>query len=143
MTTQASARATTIASDCDCGAATEGKWADKHAPECATFQQVLYVPFLRDPLKKGATYIPERETGRVRKGELIADIMSGQITDVARVIASGVAARECWDATGEVADAVFNLCVMDGEIPEFLVSYLEDNIAMNELAPYLRNRLAA
>jgi hypothetical protein len=108
-----------------------------------TQPDVVYVPYLRDPLKKAASYVPELDSSRMRRGELVADILAGEHHHgVAYVHAYDIAAGTSWDATREIADDVFNAVIKAGEgPPEHLVGFLEDHIAMTELAPLLRDRV--
>lgn len=103
-------------------------------------EAVLYIPFVTFG---HVIHTTEREISRLREGELIADMLDAQLTDVVRVIAIDVVHCTSWDATRDIADSIFNHLIRNGSnVPEWLVSFLEDNIAMSELAPYLR-RLAA
>lgn len=107
----------------------------------STDADIIYIP----QVKFGKVgYFPEIEIGRTREGELVSDILDDQITDIVRVLAIDLANGTSWDATRDIADLVFNSLIRSGSnVPEFLVDFLSDNIAMNELAPYLRNRLVA
>lgn len=101
---------------------------------------VLYIPLVRFG---HAMHTTERELGRLREGELIADMLDAELTDVARVIAVDLIHCTSWDATADIADAIFNHIIRTGSaIPAWLVDFLESNITTSELAPYLR-RLAA
>lgn len=109
-------------------------------PAQAIAPEILYIPLIRFGK---VTHIPEIEIGRLREGELIADMLDAQITDVARVLAIDIVHSTSWDATRDIADAIFNHLIRSGSnVPEWLVDFLEANIGMNELAPYLR-QLAA
>lgn len=102
--------------------------------------EILYIPQVRFGK---VIHIPELEIGRLREGELVSDMLDGQITDVVRILAIDLVHCTSWDATRDIADAVFNHLIRTGSnVPAWLVDFLEANIAMNELAPYLR-RLAA
>ncbi len=109
-------------------------------PTPAPTPEILYIPLIRFGK---VTHIPEIEVGRLREGELIADMLDAQIIDVARILAIDLVHCTSWDATRDIADAVFNHLIQTGSnVPEWLVDFLEANIAMSELAPYLR-QLAA
>ena len=99
----------------------------------------LFIPFL----DRKKNYTPEMETSRMRREELVADILDGQHSDVVRVLAVDVESGTSWDATREIADDVFNHIIRTGSnVQPWFLDFLEANINMNELAPYLR-RLAA
>lgn len=100
----------------------------------------LFIPFL----KFGKiTYCPELEPSRMRRAELVSDILDAQHEDVVRVLAVDIESGTSWDATREIADDVFNHLIHTGSnVPEWLEEFLEANIDMNELAPHLR-QLAA
>lgn len=101
---------------------------------------IMYIPFLKFGHIR---YVPEREIGRLREGELVADMLDAQITDVVRVLAVDLIHCTSWDATRDIADSIFNHLIRTGSnIPPYLIDFLEANISMNELAPYLR-KLAA
>jgi len=102
---------------------------------------VEFIPYIR---MGKVTYTPEREVGRNREGEIVADILDGQLTDVVRVIAFDEKDGTCYNATRDIADQVFNALIRSGSnVPEYLADFLHENIADREIAPYLRNRLAA
>ena len=101
---------------------------------------ILYIPQL---LFGKILYFPEMEVGRTREAELVADMLDAQIVDVVKIIAIDEASGDCWNATTEIASAIFTHLIRTGSnIPEWLVDFLEANIPMSELAPYL-NQLAA
>ena len=82
-------------------------------------------------------------TSRMRRAELVADILDAQHEDVVRVLAVDIQTGTSWDATREIADDVFNHLIQTGSnVQPWLVDFLEANISANELAPYMR-RLAA
>ena len=109
-------------------------------PLLALQPEPLFIPFL----KFGKiSYCPELEPSRMRRAELVSDILDAQHEDVVRVIAVDVENGTSWDATREIADDVFNHLIRTGSnIQPWLVDFLDANIAMNELAPHLR-QLAA
>jgi len=111
-------------------------------PASAVKIEPIFIPVLRFGHED---YVPEINMARTRRGEVVADILSGEFRhDVIQILAVDLAGRESWDATQEIADDVFNSLIREGEgVPEHLVSFLEDWISMNELAPFLKRRLAA
>lgn len=109
-------------------------------PETIATAEIMYLP-----IKKFGKipYFGEIEMTRSREGELVADMLDAQHTDVVRILAVDLAHCTSWDATQDIADAIFNHLIRTGSnVPEWLIDFLEANISSNELAPYLR-RLAA
>jgi len=108
-------------------------------PAIAINPEPLFIPFL----DRKKNYTPEMETSRMRRAELVADILDAQHEDVVRVIAVDVESGTSWDATREIADEVFNHLVRTGSnVPAWLIDFLEANISYNELTPYLRHLAA-
>jgi hypothetical protein len=108
-------------------------------PALSIQPEPLFIPFL----DRRKNYTPELETSRMRRAELVSDILDAQHEDVVRVLAVDVQTGTAWDATREIADDVFNELIRTGSnVQPWLVDFLEANISANELAPYLR-RLAA
>ncbi len=109
-------------------------------PAQAIAPEILYLPLVTFGR---VVHTTEREISRLREGELIADMLDAELTDVVRVIAIDIVHCTSWDATRDIADAIFNHIIhTNSNIPAWLISFLEDNISMNELAPYLRHLAA-
>lgn len=91
----------------------------------------IYLPEVH---AQAGNYFPETDMARCGMADVVADIVSGELTKVQRVIAVSVGGSECWDASMAIAAAVLVKSLNDFDrVPEWCENFCEWHLGVHNV----------